>query len=78
MTRSNRELGYLVAVGALTGLGFASVYIARQAVVSWGSLTYAGLFVALYLVAHLDRAPDGARTPIRTCCRWRGCSPPSG
>jgi cell division protein FtsW (lipid II flippase) len=53
MTERNRELGYLAAVGALTGLGFASVYIARQAVVSWGSLTYAGLFVALYLAAHL-------------------------
>src|SRR5215468_2975214 len=53
MTLRNRELGYLIAVGALTCLGFASVYIARQAVVSWGSLTYAGLFVALYLAAHL-------------------------
>ena len=53
MTLRNRELGYLIAVGALTGLGFASVYIARQAVVSWGSLTYAGLFVGLYLAAHV-------------------------
>src|SRR5262245_31880845 len=53
MTLRNRELGYLIAVGALTGLGFASVYIARQAVVSWGSLTYAGLFIALYLAAHV-------------------------
>src|SRR4029079_5581947 len=26
--------------------------IARQAVISWGSLTYAGMFVALYLAAH--------------------------
>jgi len=40
-------------VGLLTGIGFASVYIARQAVVSWASLTYAGFFLALYLVAHL-------------------------
>jgi cell division protein FtsW (lipid II flippase) len=53
MTERNRELGYLIAVGALTALGFASVYIARQSVVSWGSLTYAGLFMALYLAAHL-------------------------
>jgi len=52
MTERNRELGYLIAVGALTGIGFASVYIARQSVVSWGSLTYAGLFVGLYLAAH--------------------------
>src|SRR5262245_4856385 len=53
MTERNRELGYLIAVGALTGLGFASVYIARQSVVSWGSLTYAGMFMGLYVVAHL-------------------------
>ena len=59
MTLRNRELGYLIAVGALTGLGFASVYIARQAVVSWGSLTYAGIFMGLYLAAHVV-ARDGA------------------
>jgi cell division protein FtsW (lipid II flippase) len=49
----NRELVYLSVVGVLTGLGFASVYIARQSTVSWGSLTYALFFFALYLVAHL-------------------------
>jgi cell division protein FtsW (lipid II flippase) len=49
----NRELLNLAAVGVLTGLGFASVYIARQAVVSAGSLTYALIFLALYLAAHL-------------------------
>ena len=53
MTERNRELGYLAAVAALTGLGFASVYIARQAVIGWGSLTYAAFFMALYLVAHV-------------------------
>ena len=53
MSARNRELSYLVAVSILTGIGFASVYIARQAVVSWGSLTYAALFVGLYLAAHL-------------------------
>jgi cell division protein FtsW (lipid II flippase) len=53
MSARNRELGYLIAVGALTGLGFASVYIARQAVIGWGSLTYAAFFVGLYLVAHV-------------------------
>ena len=37
----------------LTGLGFASVYIARQEVVSPESLTYAAFFLALYLVAHV-------------------------
>jgi cell division protein FtsW (lipid II flippase) len=49
----NRELFYLCVVGVLTALGFASVYIARQAEVSWGSLGYAVFFFALYLVAHL-------------------------
>jgi cell division protein FtsW (lipid II flippase) len=49
----NRELFYLAVVGVLTGLGFASVYIARQSEVSWGSLSYALFFFALYLVAHL-------------------------
>jgi cell division protein FtsW (lipid II flippase) len=49
----NRELAYLLAVGVLTALGFASVYIARQSVVSWGSLSYAVFFFALYIAAHL-------------------------
>src|SRR5213595_3153011 len=53
MSLRNRELANLVAVGLLTAIGFASVYIARQAVVSTGSLAYAGLFFALYLAAHL-------------------------
>ena len=65
MTERNRELGYLLAVGVLTGLGFASVYIARQAVVSWGSLSYALLFIALYLAAHVVARRDGAeRRPV--------------
>ena len=49
----NRELFYLAVVGVMTGLGFASVYIARQSLVSWGSLTYALFFFGLYLAAHL-------------------------
>jgi cell division protein FtsW (lipid II flippase) len=49
----NRELFYLGVVGILTGLGFASVYIARQAAVSWGSLSYALFFLGLYLAAHV-------------------------
>jgi cell division protein FtsW (lipid II flippase) len=49
----NRELVYLAVVGVLTGIGFASVYIARQSVVSWGSLGYAVFFFALYIAAHL-------------------------
>jgi cell division protein FtsW (lipid II flippase) len=53
VTARNKELGYLVAVSGLTAVGFASVYIARRALVSWGSLGYAAFFVALYLAAHL-------------------------
>jgi cell division protein FtsW (lipid II flippase) len=49
----NRELFYLAPVGILTGLGFASVYIARQSLVSWGSLGYALFFFGLYLAAHI-------------------------
>ena len=48
-----RELLYLLPVGVLTGTGFASVYIARQSFVSWGSLGYALFFLALYFAAHL-------------------------
>jgi cell division protein FtsW (lipid II flippase) len=53
MTARNKELAYLVAVSGLTVVGFASVYIARRALISWGSLGYAGFFIALYLAAHL-------------------------
>jgi cell division protein FtsW (lipid II flippase) len=49
----NRELANLVVVGILTGLGFASVYIAQKDVVSTGSLSYAVMFFGLYLAAHL-------------------------
>ncbi|HEY3921804.1 MAG TPA: FtsW/RodA/SpoVE family cell cycle protein [Gaiellaceae bacterium] len=53
MTYRNKELAYLIAVSGLTAVGFASVYIARSALISWDSLAYAGLFIVLYLVAHL-------------------------
>jgi cell division protein FtsW (lipid II flippase) len=49
----NRELAFLIVVGVLTAVGFASVYIARQSVVSTASLAYAGFFFGLYLAAHL-------------------------
>jgi cell division protein FtsW (lipid II flippase) len=49
----NRELLFLIVVAVLTAIGFASVYIARQAVISTASLTYAGFFFALFLAAHL-------------------------
>ena len=53
LTERNRELVSLVTVAALTAIGFASVYIARSSVVSWGSLGYAAFFFALYLAAHV-------------------------
>jgi cell division protein FtsW (lipid II flippase) len=53
MNVRNRELLNLVAVGIMTGLGFASVYIARQSVISAGSISYALIFLGLYLGAHL-------------------------
>jgi cell division protein FtsW (lipid II flippase) len=53
MSLRNRELANLIVVGILTAMGFASVYIARQAVVSTASLSYAGFFFALYLAVHL-------------------------
>src|SRR2546423_3180238 len=53
MSLRNRELANLVVVGLLTAIGFASVYIARQSVVSSASLSYAAFFFALYLAAHL-------------------------
>jgi cell division protein FtsW (lipid II flippase) len=52
MSARNRELANLVLVGILTGLGFASVYIARQSVISAGSVSYALIFLGLYLAAH--------------------------
>jgi cell division protein FtsW (lipid II flippase) len=53
LSARNRELLNLIVVGMLTGLGFASVYIARSEIVSPQSLTYAAFFLCLYLVAHV-------------------------
>ncbi|MFL5955586.1 MAG: FtsW/RodA/SpoVE family cell cycle protein [Gaiellaceae bacterium] len=53
LSNRTRELMYLGVVGVLTGLGFASVYIARSSQVNWGSLSYALFFFALYLAAHV-------------------------
>jgi cell division protein FtsW (lipid II flippase) len=49
----NRELLNLIGVGLLTATGFASVYIARQEVVSTASLSYAAFFIALFVAAHM-------------------------
>jgi cell division protein FtsW (lipid II flippase) len=53
VTLRNRELLNLFVVAVITGLGFASVYIARQEVVSTASLSYALFFFGLYLTAHV-------------------------
>ena len=53
MSYRNRELLSLAVVGVITGLGFASVYIARQEVISRASLSYGAFFLCLYLAAHL-------------------------
>jgi cell division protein FtsW (lipid II flippase) len=53
MSLRGRELLNLGLVGLLTATGFASVYIARQDVVSTASLSYAAFFVSLFVVAHL-------------------------
>jgi cell division protein FtsW (lipid II flippase) len=53
MSLRNRELVFLVVVGILTGVGFASVYIAAKSQISGASLTYAAFFFALFLAAHL-------------------------
>jgi cell division protein FtsW (lipid II flippase) len=52
VTARARELAILILVGLITVTGFASVYIARQNEISAGSLSYAGFFFALYLIAH--------------------------
>jgi cell division protein FtsW (lipid II flippase) len=49
----NRELASLLAVAIITGLGFASVYIARQEVISTASISYGVFFLCLYLAAHI-------------------------
>lgn len=53
MSHRNRELLTLLAVAVVTGIGFASVYISRQAEISAGSLGYGIFFLAVYLAAHL-------------------------
>jgi cell division protein FtsW (lipid II flippase) len=53
VTFRNRELLNLLAVGLLTAAGFASVYIARQEIVSTASLSYAAFFLALFIAAHM-------------------------
>jgi len=51
----NRELVFLVPALILTTLGFALVYTQKSETLSWSSLTYGALFLALFVIAHLGR-----------------------
>jgi len=48
----NRELVFLVPALVLTTVGFALVYTQKATVLTWTSLTYGGLFIVLFLIAH--------------------------
>jgi cell division protein FtsW (lipid II flippase) len=51
----NRELVFLIPALVLTTLGFALVYSQKSLTLSWSSLTYGGLFLALFAIAHIGR-----------------------
>lgn len=53
MTLRTRELVYLLAAALAVSLAYATVFIARSNVVDAASLTWAGFFLALYLLAHV-------------------------
>jgi len=51
----NRELVFLIPALVLTTLGFALVYTQKASTLTLTSLTYGGLFMALFLIAHVGR-----------------------
>jgi cell division protein FtsW (lipid II flippase) len=51
----NRELVFLIPALVLTTVGFALVYTEKSSALSWSSLTYGALFLALFVIAHLGR-----------------------
>ena len=53
MSARNRELFNLILAGLVATAAFASVTIALDDEVSYGSLVWVGVFAAVYLVAHL-------------------------
>lgn len=53
MSARNREVVFLIPALVLTTLGFALVYTQKASILTWTSLTYGGLFLALFLVAHV-------------------------
>ena len=60
-----RELWNLGWVGGLTAIGFLSVYTARQNEISSASLTYAGVFLAVFGLAHI-----GVRAGLPNADPW--------
>lgn len=55
MSVRNRELVFLLPALILTTLGFALVYTQKAETLSWSSLTYGVLFLALFGIAHIGR-----------------------
>jgi cell division protein FtsW (lipid II flippase) len=69
MTARNRELFGLVVAGLLAGTALATITLARDSELTPNALTYAALFLGLYVVAHVVvrvTVPyaDGALLPI--------------
>jgi cell division protein FtsW (lipid II flippase) len=69
VTARNRELFGLVVAALIAGTALATITIARDSEVSPNALTYAALFLGLYVVAHIvvrRTVPyaDGALLPI--------------
>ncbi len=55
MSVRNRELVFLLPALILTTLGFALVYTVKSETLTWSSLTYGFLFLALFAIAHIGR-----------------------
>lgn len=53
MSLRNRELVFLIPALVLTTLGFALVYTHKSSVLTWTSLAYGGVFIALFVIAHI-------------------------
>ncbi len=53
MSLRNRELVFLIPALVLTTVGFALVYTEKSSTLSWSSLSYGALFLALFVIAHL-------------------------
>ena len=77
LTNRNRELLYLIVVGLLTAVGFASVYIADKSRISAGVARRMRASSSRSSSPRISSRGTPSRTPIRMCCRSRRCSQPS-